>query len=91
MVFSHMVPYDQPEAALVRRCRVSESVEVLTCSAYLGHDYPVGQEHPLDELICISSYTVHLIPLVPMIMYALSVPSNDFGRSGYHGGLIGPR
>jgi len=38
-----MVPYDQPEAALVRRYRASGCVKMLTCSAYLGYDHPVDQ------------------------------------------------
>lgn len=49
-----MVPYDQPEAALVCRYRASRCVEMLTYSTYSGHDYPMGQEYPL-ELIVLSS------------------------------------
>lgn len=51
-----MVPYDQPEAALVRCQRASECVEMLSCPTCLGYDYPMGQECPSGELIrCIVS------------------------------------
>jgi hypothetical protein len=46
-----MVPYDQPEAALVRRSRSSEPMKTLTCSVYPGHDYPMGQERPSGALM----------------------------------------
>ena len=46
-----MVPYDQPEAALVRRYRPSEQMRVLTCPNYPGYDYPMGEERSSDGLI----------------------------------------
>jgi hypothetical protein len=48
---SHMVPYDQPEAALVRRYRASEYTATLTRSNYPGYDYSMGQECSSGELI----------------------------------------
>jgi len=54
-----MVPYDQPEAALVRRCRAFECAKTLTRSTYPGHDYPMGQERSSGELIrCIVPYVL---------------------------------
>lgn len=53
-----MVPYDQPEAALVRRYRVSDCMKTLTRSAHPGHDYPMGQERPSDELIHFSVFRI---------------------------------
>ena len=57
-VSRHMVPYDQPEAALVGRHRPSKYVWRLTCHRYPGYDYPMGEEHSSDGLIgCIVSCT----------------------------------
>ena len=46
-----MVPYDQPEAALVRRHRASGCMVMLTGFNRSGYDYPMGQERSSDELI----------------------------------------
>lgn len=46
-----MVPYDQPEAALVRRRCAPECAKMLTCSTCTGYDYPMDQEYSSDELI----------------------------------------
>ena len=52
-----MVPYDQPEAALVRRHCAPEYVKMLTSLTCLGYDYPMGQEYSSGELIrCIVSH-----------------------------------
>ena len=46
-----MVPYDQPEAALVRCYPASKYAEMLTYPTCPGYDYPMGQECSSDELI----------------------------------------
>ena len=53
-----MVPYDQPEAALVSHSCPSECTRMSTYSNCPGYDYPVGEEHPSDGLIlCILFHT----------------------------------
>ena len=39
-----MVPYDQPEAALVRCYRASEFVQILICPDRPGYDHQMGGE-----------------------------------------------
>lgn len=48
-----MVPYDQPEAALVSHGRAIELMRILTCpnSNFPGYDYSMGEGHPSDGLI----------------------------------------
>ena len=46
-----MVPYDQPEAALVSCYRPSECVGMLTCPNCPGYDNPMGEERPSERLI----------------------------------------
>ena len=53
-----MVPYDQPEAALVRRYHSFDCVRVLTCLDSSGYDHSMGEERSPDRLIlCIVSGT----------------------------------
>jgi hypothetical protein len=72
-----MVPYDQPEAALVRRHRASECVEMLTRPAWLGYDYPMDQEYSTGELIrCLVSRVLNSMDTNDNIHVSGSFPNS---------------
>ena len=58
-----MVPYDQPEAALVRTYHSFDCVKMLTCLDCPGYDHQMGGERSSDRLIlCPVPYTYSVIP-----------------------------
>jgi carboxypeptidase C (cathepsin A) len=52
----HMVPFDQPEAALVRSTSLHSSFS--SSSSCLGHDYPMDHELPAYALSVLTYYVV---------------------------------
>ena len=56
-----MVPYDQPEAALVRRYPAFECVRMLICFGCPGYDHPMGEERSSDRLILSIAACTHIM------------------------------